>query len=221
MTDRELALQTYLANPNTANRNALVAQHHALIKYVITRKLRVPSVLYADAFQEGIIGLCIGIARYEPSRGSFATCAMHWIRATVQLWMERNVRELRCTTITSRRKNGTQSRDSVIVSRRLTGVRQCEEGDELDEVINTVPDPSPGPFERSAAHSTSLHVKRVLAEFAADARESAVLRENVFGETPLNILAERFGVTKQRMCQIKSQLMSRLRESIEPEESRC
>lgn len=213
MTDRDIALQNYLNNPCPATRNDLIAHHHGLIRFVMHRYLRIPRPLHEDAFQEGVLGLCAGIAKFNPTAGKFQSYAIAWVRASIQRWMERNIKETRCAPMNK------YFRYKDLRTHVISGV-DSPRMEYNGSFMGTIPDPSPGPQEYVMKLAIRKRVHEVIARVQLDSREEAIIKENICEDVPLNILAERFGVTKQRMCQIKKSLMSRMENSLEPEEGR-
>lgn len=213
MADRDTALQNYLADRSVSNRNALIAHHHGLIHLVIRRYLRIPAELHADAFQEGIFGLCRGMERFDPTQGAFQPYAMAWIRASIQKWMEAEIRESRCAPMKrSSRYRNVESKGVDQTSRRVFGSITAEQGDDQRtfSLFDTIADTAPGPQERTAESRTRNNVREALAQFAMTSQEAAILREHVMDDVPLKVLAERFGVTRQRVHQIKAALLKRM-----------
>lgn len=222
MTDRDIALQNYLNNPCHTTRNALIAHHHGLINLVIRRYMRIPDALHDDAFQEGVLGLCKGIERFDPIKGEFAQYAMAWIRASIKKWMESNIRHSRCSPmrrvgryndIPSFAVNASTFQRAVLTNPKANVFVDDDQG----SVSDAIPDDAPGPYESAATISTRRRVREILSRLSVDEREAAIIKENVCEDVPLNILAARFGVSKQRMCQIKQSLMHRMESSFEPE----
>lgn len=209
MTERDIALQKFLENPCVATRNALVTHHHGLVYLVVRKRLRLPPNLHVDAFQEGMLGLFYAIDKYDPSQGSFPYYALLWIRAFIQKWMEGEIRETRCTTVKrTDRLRGQQGASSRRVSNHVKG----EGGEPLTEMVE---DGTPGPQESVATMIARRKIRAALSRFSMNEREAAIIKEHVIDDIPLHILADRFGVTKQRMSTIKTNLLRRMEGAFE------
>lgn len=223
MTDRDTALATYLSNRSVANRNALIAHHHGLIHTVIRKYLRIPLPLRDDAFQEGIVGLCQGIERYDALQGPFPTYVMWSIRAAIQKWMEANVRHDRCAPYRAKHKNGDRQIGRADMEQRVRfGVVAGEFGDDdsrTSTLSETLVDNSPGPQEYADLASIRAQVRRLMDRFQFTEREAAIIKEHVYEDVPLGELADRFGVSKQRMGQIKTALLGRMETILEQEKA--
>lgn len=223
MDEREKALQDYLANPCDETRNNLVAQHHGLIHFVVDKKMRVPRELQADAFQEGMVGLIRGIQCFDPSKGAFASHAILWIRAEVQIWMERDIRQNRCAPMkrnTRYRNTGKNAVDGE--SRRVFSTHFGDEGGDQQSfsIMETVADSAPGPLENLDANFVRRRMRQALAKFTLSERELAIMDDHIINDVSLQVLSERFGVSKQRMSKIKEQLLVRLKESFDEQGGR-
>jgi RNA polymerase sigma factor (sigma-70 family) len=224
MTDRDQALQDYLANPTVATRNALIAHHHNLIHKLIRGPMRIPEHHHDDAFQEGVLGLCTAIDRFDPSLGKFSSYAALWIRSALKIWMERDIRHARCAPMKrfSRYREVESVKDSFQrVVRLSTSGEVRESGTEGAHVHleSTLMSSNPGPEERLESSDVNRLVGQMLRKASLDEREVAVIKENIFDDVSLHDLALRFGLTRQRMSQIKVRLLRRLGDTLE--EGRC
>jgi RNA polymerase sigma factor (sigma-70 family) len=137
--------------------------------------------------------------------------------------MESEIRQSRCAPIKREgRYLNVENRAVDGGTMRAFGRISGEAGDDQRHfaLFDTIADSSPGPQERAVSTIARERVRAVLARFDVNEREAAILREHVCEDVPLQVLAERFGVTKQRMGQIKTDLLRRMEVSFEPEEGR-
>lgn len=200
---REQALQNYLAEPSFRNRNALVNEHLDLIRYVARRVYRLPDNMVADACQEGSIGLCKAISDYQPDKGGFSTYATLWIKAAIKKWMEGEIRQTRCSPI------GAGSRRTVMDMQPVKNRRDFPS----DEMFQAIADKTPGPVEHFQANNDHARLHSVLNRLPLNERERAILNEHIMGEQTLSDLAVKFGVSKQRIEQVKSKVVRQVAEA--------
>lgn len=211
---RDSAMSTYLSNKTIANRNALAAQHYKLICEVLWHHLRVPSYLQNDAFQEGFIGLCRAIEKFDPAKGSFSHYAILWIKAYVVMWMEKDIRETRCVTMNKdTRYRKMDDVATVTRSNRTFGYipRGSDDDKNTYNIWETIPDTSPGPEENFVSRSAVDKTNLVFSSIQMNERELAIVKDHIFNDVPLHSLGDAFGVSGQRMHQIKSALLERMK----------
>lgn len=63
--------------------NALIKQHTKLV-YKLANTLRRKDQELEDTIQDGMIGLCIALEKYDNNKGNVSTYAWHWIRTKIQ-----------------------------------------------------------------------------------------------------------------------------------------
>lgn len=199
MHERDVALQRYLSDPTVKNRNALIAHHHGLIQSVIIHQMHVPQRLRDDAFNEGIIGLCKAAATYNPALGPFAQWAASKARAAVQAWMESEIRQQ------NQRVIGARARLRVNRGQTLTSNR----GGNLDLIEG-----ESDTFAMCVGKVDGGRVRRIAERVAVDDRERAIIAEHICDDQSLGDVAVRFGLSKQRLGQIKNDLMYRIRQAV-------
>lgn len=223
MTVRDLALQTYLSNPTAANRNALIAHHHNLVHLIVRKRYRIPDVSHDDAFQEGILGLYTAIARFDPAQGKFSSYAAQWISASIKTWLEREIKQVRCAPM--KRDSRYQDvpsqkatiRDMASEFGRPADTHTLMYNRAQESLMEAIPSDAPGPFEQADACDTKDLIRRILPKVQMNEREKALIQDNILNDVPMHEVAAKFGVSKQRMSQIKLQLMQRLEGEINQE----
>jgi RNA polymerase sigma factor (sigma-70 family) len=200
VNERDSALQQYLSSPTVQNRNALISHHHGLIQSIIIHQMHVPLRLRTDAFNEGIIGICRAIETYKPESGPFAPWAAIKIRAAVQAWMESEIRQQ------NQRVIGAKARLRVNRGQTLTSNR----GGNLDMIEAEGFDS----FTMCVGKLDGARVRAIATSVSMDERELAIITEHICEDRSLSDVAARFGLSKQRMGQIKNDLMERIRAAV-------
>lgn len=74
----------------TPENERLVLNNMGLVKFALSRYIRVPPGLYEDLEQEGYLALCRATETYNPEAGEFSTFAMHWIIGKIRQYLRDN-----------------------------------------------------------------------------------------------------------------------------------
>jgi RNA polymerase sigma-32 factor len=162
-----------------------------------------------DLIQEAYLGLMETVPRFDPRRGvSFSTYATYWIRAYVGKFVRDNARLVRLGR--SRADRAAYSRGDLppYECSLDTPVHDDRPGERMgDRIIDGGP-PADVLLERAEVAGRS----RALID-RLDVRERAILNERLLSDEPrpLRRLARRFSVSGERVRQIESRLVRKLR----------
>lgn len=190
----------------------MLVMDHALLVVKIARTYRNMGVPLNDLIQEGNIGLIDAVEKYDPERGSFASCARQWIKARIirnclnrkgVVHLPENVTELMRTN----RWAGPNYRESSIDL-------QDEDGNTLGDRLAA---PGSGiPFADEESEILRQRVEKLLASLGE--RDAGVMRMIYgIGCEPMEIdeIAARFGLSDTRVKQIRKTSEERMREAAE------
>jgi RNA polymerase sigma factor (sigma-70 family) len=194
--ERELALKSYLSNPNAVTRNALIMKNQGIIKYVVNSRLRIPKDLRWEAFQEGVIGMCRAIENYDSEKGAFFPHAVSWVHSTVGQWLQHEIRADRCVTINTIRKSNYKV--------------EAASREEPDVLTSSAPSPD----ECADIQINKQRLAKALSELSLSERERAIIDAHFYKEVHLQELASTFGVSRQRIEQIKKRLLRRIAQKL-------
>lgn len=77
-----------------ALRNRLYVAHRGLVGLLVKKRSQYAST--DDLMQQGLVGLAKGIDRFDVTKGfAFSTYGLHWIRHSVNRWLDDNIRTIR------------------------------------------------------------------------------------------------------------------------------
>ena len=166
----------------------------------------------ADLIQEGHLGLMEAIRRFDPHRGvSFSTYASFWIRAMILKHIRDNCRLVR-------------------VGRSRADRAACARGELPPPELSLDADRDPGQqagrmadrlSDRHPTAEALLEVAEVVGRSRRlagqlDLRERAILDQRLLSDEPkpLRRLARQFSISGERLRQIESDLLIKLREGL-------
>jgi RNA polymerase sigma factor for flagellar operon FliA len=202
-------------------------------KVASTMIRRLPStVAFEDLVSAGLVGLADALNHYEPARAStFRGYAEYRIRGEI-------IDELRRRDLLSRDARSATKRisqaeqelasklgreadaeevaltlgisveDYSAVRSRLMGLRQVSTEDIDTELSHEGPDPYESAYFEEAKEQLAEEIQRL------PRKQSLVLWLYYYEELPLRKIAEILGVTPPRICQIRSEALDRLRNSL-------
>lgn len=215
-TERERLLQAHLKSPSAATRDAVVKANMELVYFMAKRKFHIPHPLMADAVQEGVIGILTALDNYQPELGKFSVYCGYWIKARIGHWIEREVRQNRCSVVSRQSRRESNTPRNVLRPKRVSSVLgdfEKEGGgsertvDPLDIIPATSPDPD--------RHLDAERVRALLGTMRLSSREVSLIAKHLLGDSTLPDLAIEFGVSKQRVGQIKEVLIRRINAELE------
>lgn len=244
--ERDLALRA-----RRGDREAKERMIHANVPLVaaIARRFRSAYLEKEDLLQEGMIGLCIAIDRFDPDKGwRFSTYATHWIRSRLQRAVDHDARMIRVpveVNYAARRALALRetmaenlgreptmaelAREAGISEGRLQAVLEClddplsidDSGDEEARRALEVSDPDEETPEQAALRAEQTRqLDRLLGTL--DSRDRTVLESRFelnAGAVEMPELAERVRTTQQGVRQIQRRALLKLRRRIEQPET--
>ena len=159
---------------------------------------------HADLIQEGNVGLMKAVKRYDPERGvRLVSFAIHWIKAEIHEYILRNWRLVKVATTKAQRKLffnlrslkqglGTMSGEEVGAMAKQLGVKP-EEVREMERLQDE-------------------GLKQALSNLDERSRRIIERRWLAEGETAtLHELADEYGVSAERIRQIESKAMQKMK----------
>jgi RNA polymerase sigma-32 factor len=208
--DEEQALaRRFRDHGDIAARDRLVLAHLPLGR-ALANRAKAGGVPREDLEQQAVLGLIRSVESFDPERGlRFNTFARWWVRAFLDRYILRNARLVRPSLGKGRGK-------------RLAGIRVVsldqpiggdEEGLRLADVFA---DEAPLPDELAAVSiDGEVRASRIDVALASlDARSRAVVEGRFLEGARLRVIGERLGLSKERVRQIESAALKRLRELI-------
>jgi RNA polymerase sigma-32 factor len=184
----------------------LVMAYQPLVSKVAKRFKSIP---FADAMQEGTIGLMIAAQRFEPQRGlRFGTFAQWWVRAqiTAALFLESTVKQSQSVKAKKAFFQGQRGVKTVSLELQVNGAQT------LGEVLV---DPAPLPDELVEDLDRQRHTCRLKSAMRKlDKRSREVLEARWLAEEPvtLEVLGAIYGVSKERIRQIEAAALERVKQ---------
>jgi RNA polymerase sigma factor (sigma-70 family) len=194
--DRERELSTRARGGDTAARDRMISANIPLV-ISIARQYGNPHLEAEDLIQEGMIGLCTAVERFDPGKGfRFSTYATYWIKQRVLRALDRDGRLIRLpvdVAYAARRVVGVREQlaedlgreptlDEMapacgVSAKRLKAVLECVEeplpldaplGDEADPLTLDAPDPAaPDPEEELLRAERSIELQELLESLSA------------------------------------------------------
>lgn len=188
-----------------------------------------------EAVQEGAIGLMRAVDEFDPSRGSFSTCAAYWIRHHVQNCMHHQVdfakqrsacmpptvvrevtkfrarygREPEPQEIEYKGQKCTRDQWARWTDQAIAVSVHEEEASDTGEGRAELSDPNTSPeLQFSGA---VLHERFETAMAAMSPRNRAIARALFVDGRTLQDVADEFGITNQRVAQLKPEFQAVLR----------
>jgi RNA polymerase primary sigma factor len=223
---------------NTAARDRMISANIPLVMATV-RQYGTCYLETEDVIQEGMIGLCTAVDRFDPSRGlRFSTYATYWIRQRILRAIDRNGRLIRLPVDVGYAARKAQVLKGELADRlgreptleelaplcgvspkRLQAVFECSQAPlplgphDDDEAALDVPDESSADPQQALleeeAHGELYALLQTLSP-----RDRAVLeaRFGLHGTlVPLSDLAGRLGVTPEGVRQIQRRALLKLR----------
>jgi RNA polymerase sigma-32 factor len=194
----------------------IVRSHAALVKKIALKFCRF-GIDLEDLIQEGNIGLLVAVDKFEPERGlRISTYARWWIKAQISelvLAQHAIVKHPRSTAMRMAFFNGKSRLVSFSIETPVS------EGDDPIRFVDTLESDGPLPDEIAEEAIDGGRSSEILHETMHDAlsaREQDIIRSRYLtddGET-LAIVAERHGISRERVRQIEVAAMNKLRKAM-------
>ena len=162
-----------------------------------------------DVVSNGVIGLLKAIDNFDPEKGGFSACASIYINKYIKMGFDQ------CRAIHSKRYDRMTSEErSVSVAESLN--EKIGDGDTefADSLVSDEVSPS-----EAVEKASSIDAVRDAIDNALDSREQYIVRSRYGldgnGVLTLREIAERLGMTHERVRQIEVSALAKLRERLE------
>lgn len=235
--ERELALR-YRAGDTRAF-HTLVESNLGFVA-TIAREYRRWGIPFEDLFQQGTIGLMKAIERYEPDRGHrLVTYASYWIRAEIREYVVRGYRIVRMgTTKRERRALRYYRTKRESDPSRLAAVSGLSEA-EVEKLLpllagreasleapthtgtpfgDRLAAPEPTPEDQLVLDDWQRRTRAAIDQAMAELlpRERHIAHSRWFLDDPMTLeeLGRELGVSKERVRQLESRIVARLRDRL-------
>lgn len=170
--------------------------------------------IYHELLDAAWIGLCYGASKFDPSRGTkFSTCAYPWIRS--HLGVAATKMDFRNATA----KQGKRYWNAPLVNSFSAVVNGSEGfGGEGDYYFGDFDIWDNRKWEHEEASNaadiaeTMESVSKLISSLL-DKRRATIMRYRIFDDRRLADIGRELGITKERVRQIESTSLSRLKES--------
>jgi RNA polymerase sigma-32 factor len=232
-TSAALAAEAQLGNEKA--KETLLRGHMRMV-VKICRAYSHPHIDISDLFQEGCLGLCRAINKFDATKGRFSSHAYTWVLALVREFVARNAfHGIRLNrTRRGRRvyRDLGKARRQALAQGRLDDDATIAEilGVTVDEVsvirasmapaaavvLHEVAADQPTPEDEAERYSYVTAIARRLREMKLSRREVVLLRNMLVEEAQTHEeIGRDFGVSKQRVQQLQQNLKTRLRFDVE------
>jgi RNA polymerase sigma-32 factor len=231
--ERELAERLRDRN-DLAAAQQLVLSHLRFVVHV-ARGYSGYGLALGDLIQEGSVGLMKAVKRFDPEFGvRLVSFAVHWIRAEIHEFILRNWRIVKVATTKAQREEvdavakdlGVSPESVMEMESRLSGQDlSFDPGVDADEeergrspttyLATQAPDPAEALEYEDWEDNTQLRLQQALEKL--DDRSRAIVQERWLADSKstLHELADRYGVSAERIRQLESNAMKKLRGAME------
>jgi RNA polymerase sigma-32 factor len=202
----ELEQERFLIQRWQQNRDSNALQElivsHARQVHAYLRRFRIGKEHREDLFAEGLLGLIQAAERFDLKRNvRFSTYAQWWIANSVKMAANK-LRQV--VDIPAGHRNGSEFINTA-------GSLETIEG-ELEETLRCE---APTPEERAIKDSDNrrlrAHVLDALADLEATEREVVVARNLTAAPEPVDQLASRLDISRDRLRQVERRALSRMK----------
>lgn len=212
--ERTAILRQFVGDPTIANRNRVIEANLGLVHLVIKRFYSARRG-DADYIQEGVIGLCQALNELDPSRlDAFPSFAIWKIRGALSLLRGREMSARHCSRITAESRRRGHRHKTIVFSfddmakRQIKHNLTAEDGyQSLDEVL---PD---GSLLVDEVVSRKEIMEKVSAMTMSE-MEREIFNRSFHADEDMASLGKKYGLTRQRVSQIRQQLLKRCREEL-------
>lgn len=186
---------------STVDRNAIVEKNQRLIYSVMRRCFKLRPDQYADAFQEGAIGLMRAAEQFDPEDGgTFATFAWWKIRGAISSWLRSLTAYEKCLTSHEIQAGKVGKRESL--HRPL----HSEDDDQTlgDSIEGSVPTPERVMEDKRYLDDVAKRVK-------ATEREVRILERLIIDDDLTQVeFAAKLGITRETLRVSEARLKTKL-----------
>jgi RNA polymerase sigma factor (sigma-70 family) len=191
----------------------LLEVHSGLMAKFARRYSRIPGYEYEDAMQQARIGCIDAAERFNLARNvRFATYAGWRIRHHIKRHMQNTVGDIRTPCWRQDRPN-----HRVVRAVRLDAPLRRGDRDAPDTLLDLMPSDAVPQDEQVDANRVTTMAKVIVPQLLCDLdqREILIVRENLCrhkaDQVPLAVLGRRIGVSRERMRQVRDELVLKLR----------
>lgn len=201
----------------TGSQNAkdLVIKSNLRFVAKCTYKMRGYGLPLEDLYQEGALGMCKALEKFDPTRGvKFCSYAVWWIRAYMNNYVFKMLLQVGRLKTQKQRKAFFKDTSALIAMKELSLNRPTFDGsqedfiDMLDAGVDIETDYAEGE-EADDALATVLSLP-------LNEKESYVLHQRLLSDDPqtLGEMGDRFGLSRERMRQVEGTVLRKAREEL-------
>ena len=206
--EQVVALHNLLKKGLEGAREQLVRGNMKLV-LKISNDYRDYGMEFEDVVSNGVIGLLKAIDNFDPEKGGFSACASIYINKFIRMGFDQ------CRAIHTKRYDRMTSEErSVSVTESLN--EKIGDGD--TEFADSLASDEVSPSE-AVEKASSIDAVRDAIDNALDSREQFVVRARYGldgnGVLTLREIAEKLGMTHERVRQIEVSALTKLRERLE------
>lgn len=219
---REARLIQAAQNGDVAARNEVWIRNARMVLSV-ANQFHIPSSLLPDAIQEGNVGLCRAIEKFDVERlNAFSTYAWAWIWQRIQRFLTRQgfsipipahlfSRYLKHRRLMNGRALDREDDPDEALDSRLVRIHALVSAESLSLLPKSAHPPG-GTFDRDRQEAIASIVKNALKALTPRQRLVVVRRYGLLGGRPrtLDQVGREMGVTKERVRQIQKVAEGRL-----------
>lgn len=209
--ERRLILRVKSGDPRAARE--LLEVHSGLMAKFARRYSRIPGYEYEDAMQQARIGCIDAAERFNLARDvRFATYAGWRIRHHIKRHMQNTVGDVRTPAWRQDRPSHKPVR-----AVRLDAPLRRRDLEAQDTLLDLMPSDAIPQDEQVDADRVESRAKAIVSMLLCglDQREILIVRENLCrhkaDQVPLAVLGRRIGVSRERMRQVRGELVAKLR----------
>jgi RNA polymerase sigma-32 factor len=214
-------MRAYHRTKDPAIERMLVETNLRLVAKLARQLDRTHGRSFEDLLQEGCLGLVEAIRRFDPERGAaLSTYAGFWIRAYIGKFQMDNVRIVRSVRTRAERVaffKGVVCPPEVSLDAPVSPDRT--------PLVEFMPDPGPEPDARVEAAELTYKARKAAKTLAGrlSRRDLTILNSRVLSDepTPMQAVAQRMALSRERVRQIELGLMTAIRHELEMPTSRA
>ena len=200
--------------PLTEAQKKLVEQNLPICKNLADRfHKRWPKFEFDDLYQDAVLGLIRAAQKFDPNLGfKFSTYAWNWCKALLNQHLLRNF------SIVNYQKNDTAIREFWRDKPEPDLPLDAPISDSVNrKVLNCFPDNAPLADEKMEQDEHEYQIRKTLEDFFSDPcyrttkRDRDIIEQRIMGESTLQELGDKHGVSRERIRQLEKKNVIRLR----------